>query len=62
MLEAFLQVLSDANIKTGRDFEHFISIINSQETRNYEEILQIWNKHKNNLTTIARRLKDDRHI
>lgn len=59
--EIFLEVLKDNNVQTGYDFQHFMSVIQSncldKGITDYEEIKRIWKKHMDSLHDIANSIK-----
>ena len=59
--EIFLEVLKDNNVQTGYDFQHFMSVIQSQcldkGITDYEEVKRIWKKHMDSLYDIANSIR-----
>ena len=51
--QIFLTILKECDIKTGYDFEHFMSVIREhcidKGINDYESILKCWNNHKKSL-------------
>ena len=55
----FKKVLRECEIKTGEDFEHFMSVVGYYSAgADYEEdILKVWKEHKDSIKKAVKRIK-----